>query len=423
VRTDGRRGFFVTAWCIAAVLSASSASGDEPEIETRSRAALAQATISVVQAMAIAQRVDPLASVVQAELRLVRGRPVHEVFLARDLLMKVVLIDAAQAKISKTSDLQVAESRRQWLSDLLGAMPKMTIPPAYAIRLAERDVQGGKALRMSYERQGDRFVCAVWMLGPAGFVDVRVDPYMGEVVKAKPDASGEAVPEEAAWDFDADEIGRIPSGWKRLESQPAGRSATWKVVEDASAPSGQKVLAMTQADNRGDVLNLAVADGSSFKDMDLTVRVKAVGGKEEQGGGPAWRCKDGGNYYVCRFSPLGGDFCLYLVESGRRKPLASAKIETTAGRWYGVRATMVGDRIVCYLDDKKLLEARDGTIKDAGMIGVWTKADAETAFDAVHAAPLDETPPVERTPTVEEAPAVEPAVAPTTQRALPTASN
>ena len=42
---------------------------------------------------------------------------------------------------------------------------------------------------------------------------------------------------------------------------------------------------------------------------------------------------------------------------------------------------MVGDRITCYLDGKKFLEATDDAFKDTGMIGLWTKADAATRFD------------------------------------------
>ena len=42
---------------------------------------------------------------------------------------------------------------------------------------------------------------------------------------------------------------------------------------------------------------------------------------------------------------------------------------------------MLGDRITCYLDGKKLLEIRDDTFTDAGMVGFWTKADAATRFD------------------------------------------
>jgi hypothetical protein len=42
---------------------------------------------------------------------------------------------------------------------------------------------------------------------------------------------------------------------------------------------------------------------------------------------------------------------------------------------------MAGDRIACYLDGKKYLEARDATFARAGKVGLWTKADAQTHFD------------------------------------------
>ena len=42
---------------------------------------------------------------------------------------------------------------------------------------------------------------------------------------------------------------------------------------------------------------------------------------------------------------------------------------------------MQGEQIACFLDGKKLLEAKDDTFKEAGKMGLWTKADAQTEFD------------------------------------------
>lgn len=44
---------------------------------------------------------------------------------------------------------------------------------------------------------------------------------------------------------------------------------------------------------------------------------------------------------------------------------------------------MNGEDIECYYDGKKYLDVSDSTFKDAGKIGVWTKADAQTHFDDV----------------------------------------
>ena len=44
---------------------------------------------------------------------------------------------------------------------------------------------------------------------------------------------------------------------------------------------------------------------------------------------------------------------------------------------------MVGNHIMCFIDDKKLLDVSDDEIKDAGLIGLWTKADASSSFDNI----------------------------------------
>ena len=42
---------------------------------------------------------------------------------------------------------------------------------------------------------------------------------------------------------------------------------------------------------------------------------------------------------------------------------------------------MVGPKITCYLDGKKYLDVEDVTFPEAGMIGLWSKADAQSYFD------------------------------------------
>jgi hypothetical protein len=40
-----------------------------------------------------------------------------------------------------------------------------------------------------------------------------------------------------------------------------------------------------------------------------------------------------------------------------------------------------GDHFTVWFDGTKVLDAKDGTFKDAGRIGLWTKADSVIAFD------------------------------------------
>ncbi len=50
-------------------------------------------------------------------------------------------------------------------------------------------------------------------------------------------------------------------------------------------------------------------------------------------------------------------------------------------KWHTLRVTMSGKKITCYLDDQKHLEVEDETFTEAGMIGLWSKADAQSYFD------------------------------------------
>lgn len=189
--------------------------------------------------------------------------------------------------------------------------------------------------------------------------------------------------QRTAWNFDNDPADKVPSGWSIRETRPTNRLATWRVLADPTAPSEPNVFALTKTENHNGTFNLAIADNRRFKDIDLTVKVKAVTGEEDQGGGPMWRCKDEENYYVCRFNPLEGNFRVYYVKNGRRKQLDSASVRTDPGEWYTVGVRMERNRIACYLDGRKYLEVQDDTFTSDGMIGLWTKADAVTSFDAL----------------------------------------
>lgn len=53
---------------------------------------------------------------------------------------------------------------------------------------------------------------------------------------------------------------------------------------------------------------------------------------------------------------------------------------------------MVGDEIICSLDGKPMLSAKDPAIPQSGKVGLWTKADAATSFDDLTAQEVKPTP-------------------------------
>jgi hypothetical protein len=174
-----------------------------------------------------------------------------------------------------------------------------------------------------------------------------------------------------SWNFDTEKPGAIAKGF----TNEMGR---WEVVPDDTAPPSSHALAQL-AKSSGSGFNLTLASDTNHKDVDITVKMKAIAGSTDQGGGIVWRAKDSKNYYVVRYNPLEDNYRVYHVVNGNRSELGSANIPHTSG-WQTLRVTMTGDHIECYYDGKKYLDATDATFKEAGKIGLWTKADAQTHF-------------------------------------------
>ncbi len=91
--------------------------------------------------------------------------------------------------------------------------------------------------------------------------------------------------------------------------------------------------------------------------------------------------QDKNNYYITRWNPLETNLRLYHVLNGKRTQLKSVDIETDAAAWHTIHVKARGNKIVVSFDGKPLIETEDTTFANAGKIGLWTKADASTAFD------------------------------------------
>jgi hypothetical protein len=175
------------------------------------------------------------------------------------------------------------------------------------------------------------------------------------------------------WDFEADAAGAAPSGFKLVMGQ-------WSVALDGK----NHVLAQTVS-NADSVFNLILRPDVMYADVELSIRLKAVEGIVDQGGGLVWRAKNAKTYYVARHNPLEDSFRVYKVVDGKRFQLGSVKAPGDLD-WHTLRVTMKGSKIDCYLDEKLHLEAEDASIRGYGRIGLWSKSDARSYFDDLQAA-------------------------------------
>ncbi len=203
-------------------------------------------------------------------------------------------------------------------------------------------------------------------------------PILALVLLAGCNTSTTVKPTAGAIGFD----GPVTTTWRAGSTGGRGPTATWEIRADKHAVSAPNVLAMTSENHESeDRYNLYWSNSPSFGDGRLAVAVRADDGYIDQGGGPIWRVQDENNYYVCRINPLEANYRVYVVKDGVRKQLGTARVDIAKGLWHKLEIEHVGDKITCWLDGEKKLEATDGSIKSSGGVGVWTKADALTSFD------------------------------------------
>jgi hypothetical protein len=183
--------------------------------------------------------------------------------------------------------------------------------------------------------------------------------------------------------FDDAKTGELPANWTGTKTGKG--DPKWTVEKDDTAPSKPNVLKQS-----GEATYpVALMNDTNLKDGFVEVKFKAVSGKEDQAAGVVWRAKDADNYYICRANALEDNVVLYKTENGKRKSLdivgrkGGYGLETKVGpmKWHTLRVEFGGNRAKVLLNGKHLFDVEDATFKDAGKVGLWTKADSVTLFD------------------------------------------
>jgi len=184
-------------------------------------------------------------------------------------------------------------------------------------------------------------------------------------------------------DFDRLAVGSLPEGWKVEATGQEQATAKWQVAKDATAPLGPGVLELSAPNHtEGGVFNLCWTDSISFYEGQIAVFLRARSGKTDQGGGIIWRVENRNNYYIARYNPLEENVSIYYVKDGRRTMLGyTGKIELKDA-WHILKIRHEGGRIQAFIDgETKLIVNAGDYIPEKGGVGLWTKADAATAFD------------------------------------------
>ena len=175
--------------------------------------------------------------------------------------------------------------------------------------------------------------------------------------------------------FDDATSGAAPPGWTATKTGKG--EAKWTIEKDDTAPS--KPNALKQSGEAA--YPVCLKNGTSLKDGFVEVKFKPIAGKEDQAGGLVWRARDSDNYYIARANALEDNVTIYHTIKGKRTEKKRTNTKVASNQWHTLRVNFSGDHFTVTFDGKKAIEWDDQTFTEAGMVGVWTKADSVTLFD------------------------------------------
>jgi pyruvate,water dikinase len=89
-----------------------------------------------------------------------------------------------------------------------------------------------------------------------------------------------------------------------------------------------------------------------------------------------------GNYFVLRINALEDNFNLFEFINDRRLQRASVHRKIETAEWYRIKVEISGKTLKGYLDNELLIEYTAERSLN-GYVGIWTKADSVTHFDAL----------------------------------------
>ena len=187
--------------------------------------------------------------------------------------------------------------------------------------------------------------------------------------------------------FDNEQLGQTPSQWT-VAMTNHGRPPRWEIVKDLTAATQPYVFAQVAADPVSDRFPLAVFNDVTFRDGEVSVRIKPVSGRWAQAGGLVWRYRDQNNYYLARANAIQKNVQVFKVENGRRVPLMDAvRHEIPTNAWSILKVGARGNRFQVFMDHRRILQGWDNTFLTSGKVGLWTVADSVTYFDEFRGTP------------------------------------
>jgi len=169
---------------------------------------------------------------------------------------------------------------------------------------------------------------------------------------------------------------------------PAGEEQRnpWTLIEDGTAAAG---LAIERRSTPSTVdHSLAIYSVAPPKDAEISLRIKATGGTEDQGGGIALRLAGPDSYYLVEMDARRDRVVFLRVANGAAEEIVGVDADIATNEWHRLAVRAVDDEFVVSLDGVWAFTAFDKVLSSSGRIALWTASDSITRFDQIEIEPL-----------------------------------
>jgi hypothetical protein len=125
-----------------------------------------------------------------------------------------------------------------------------------------------------------------------------------------------------------------------------------------------------------------------FSNGEISVRFKMIGGALDRCAGILFNVKPNGDYLTVRFNGTEDNVVLWTFKEGKRSFVkrGAETVPLELGTWNELRVVVAGTSLKAYLNGKLNLEF---TLPEpvTGKVGLWSKTDSMTLFDAFTVTP------------------------------------
>ncbi len=175
--------------------------------------------------------------------------------------------------------------------------------------------------------------------------------------------------------FDDDKIGAPPAGF----AMAAGRDAAsdrWTVKREGTA----RILAHEGRQSPADSFAVAVFSTLQYQDVQVSVRLKAIGGGRTAG--LVWKYQDPLNHYSAQLDLAKQELAIYRVVNGNRIRLEREDgLELDPDAWHSLKIFQERGEIRVYLGGIRVFSERDRLPRSRASVGIWTGGDSTVMFD------------------------------------------